>query len=130
MKRSLRAKLTILVVLLDEIILVAIFLFILWLLGIYLPLWALIAIAVALGIWFLVQYKLIVPILNQRLMTGSQGMLGLKGKVVTPLAPNGYIKINGELWQASSTETNISTGEEVVVVGIDRLKLIVSRESR
>ncbi|MCL0091985.1 hypothetical protein M1N58_01350 [Dehalococcoidales bacterium] len=129
MKRSLRAKLTILVVLLDEIILVAIFLFILWLLGIYLPLWALLAIAVALGIWFLVQYKLIVPILNQRQITGSQGMLGLKGKVVTPLAPNGYIKINGELWQASSTETNISTGEEVVVVGIDRLKLIVSRES-
>lgn len=114
--------------LLDEIILVAIAVFVLWLLGIHLPLWALITVAVALGVWFFVQYKLIVPILNRRQMTGSQVMLGFKEKAIAPLTPNGYIKIGGKLWQASSTETNISTEEEAVVVGIKGLKLLVRRE--
>lgn len=115
---------------LEEIILVAIVLFILWLLGIYLPLWALIAVTVVLGIWLLVQYLLIVPVFNKKQMTGSESMIGLKGKVIAPLNPNGYIKIGGELWQASSTETNIRTGEEVVVVGINGLKCIVKSEKK
>ena len=50
MKRSARTSLTILVVLLDEIILAAIILFVLWRLGIHLPLWVVIALVVALGV--------------------------------------------------------------------------------
>jgi membrane-bound ClpP family serine protease len=129
-KRSGKSRLLLYVVLLEEIILVAIVLFILWLLGIYLPLWAIITIAVALGIWLLVQYWFIVPVINKKHVTGSESMIGIKGKVITPLNPNGYIKIGSEMWQAYSTETNISTGEEVVVVGIDRLKLIVKSEKK
>lgn len=128
MKRSARARFIIFVVLLDEMILVAIVLFVLWKLGVHLPLWTIITVAVALGVWFFVQYRIIVPILNRREMTGSQGMLGLKGKVMAPLAPKGYIKIGGELWEAFSTDTNIGIDEEVIIVGITGLKLIVRRE--
>jgi membrane-bound ClpP family serine protease len=129
-KRPEKSRFVIYVVLLEEIILVAIVLFILWLLGIYLPLWALITVAVVLGVWLLVQYLLIVPVFNKKQMTGSESMIGLKGKVIAPLTPDGYIKIGGELWQASSTETNINTGEEVVVVGINGLKCIVKSEKK
>lgn len=128
MKKSARDPFAILVVLLDEIILAAIILFVLWRLGIHLPLWVVIALVVALGVVFLIWYKFIAPVLKKEQVTGGEGMIGIEGEVVTPLTPEGVIKVRGELWKAYSTETNIGTDEEVVVVGIEGLKLIVRRE--
>lgn len=128
MKKSAGDPFAILVVLLDEIILAAIILFVLWRLGIHLPLWVVIALVVALGVVFLIWYKLIAPVLKKEQVTGGEGMIGIEGEVVTPLTPEGVIKVRGELWKAYSTETNIGTDEEVVVVGIEGLKLIVRRE--
>jgi membrane-bound serine protease (ClpP class) len=56
-------------------------------------------------------------------------MVGAKGKVVSPLAPKGVVKIKGELWEATSSGTNVDVGEEVVVVGQEGLKLVVDKDS-
>ena len=128
MKRSARTPLTILVLLLDEIILAAIILFVLWRLGIHLPLWVVITLVVTLGVIFLILYKLIAPVLKREQVTGGEGMIGIKGEVVTPLTPEGVIKVRGELWKAYSTDTSISADETVIVVKLEGLKLLVRRK--
>ena len=124
-----RTLLTVFLVLGDEIIIVLIVLFILWNLGIDLPLWALIPLVVGLGAFSVMLYKLVDPVLNKKQITGREGMIGREGKVVTPLAPEGVIKVRGELWKASSTEASISTDEEVIVVRLEGLKLLVRRKN-
>lgn len=56
-------------------------------------------------------------------------MIGTKGKVVSPLAPVGLIKIKDELWQAESVSGKIDVGKEVMVTEQDGLKLIVRKRN-
>ncbi len=128
MKGATRTLLTIFVLLLDDIILVAIGLFVLWKLGIHLSPGVITALIVLLGVCFFVLYRLIRPILNGKQATGCGGMLGLEGRVTTPLTQEGIIKIRGEIWKACSVGSSISTDEEVIVVGLEGLKLLVRRK--
>ncbi|HEX78517.1 MAG TPA: hypothetical protein G4O03_08975 [Dehalococcoidia bacterium] len=124
-----RALSTVFVLLLDEIILAALVLFILWKLGIYLPLWALITLAAMLVVCSFGLYKVIMPAVNGEQVSGRQGMIGLHGRVVTPLTPEGVIKVRGELWKASSIDASISPEEEIIVVGLEGLRLFVRRKN-
>ena len=49
--------------------------------------------------------------------------------MVSPLTPKGVIKVGNELWEATSAGRRIKAGEEVTVVGQDRLRLIVRKSS-
>ena len=49
--------------------------------------------------------------------------------MVSPLAPNGVIRIGAELWDAASAGRRIKIGEAVTVVGRDGLTLIVRKSS-
>ena len=60
---------------------------------------------------------------------GLPTMVGSKGKVASPLAPEGLVMIKSELWGARSAEGDIDAGEEVTVVGQDGLKLVVHKGS-
>jgi membrane-bound ClpP family serine protease len=64
-------------------------------------------------------------VLKKQAKVGLPSMIQSKGRVVSPLAPDGLVRIKGELWGATSTEGNINKGEEVEVVGEDGLKLLV-----
>ena len=57
-------------------------------------------------------------------------MVGSRGKVVSLLTPEGFVRIKGELWQATSAGERIDTGEEVTVLGQDGLKLIVRQSNK
>ena len=61
---------------------------------------------------------------RNKVVTGSQGMIGEIGTVVTPLAPDGKIFVRGEYWNAVSA-AQVAAGGRVRVVAIDRLKLTV-----
>ncbi|MBA7700729.1 hypothetical protein ES703_109452 [subsurface metagenome] len=52
---------------------------------------------------------------------------GSNGEVVKTLAPEGLVKIKGELWAAKSAGRRIDTSEEITVVGQEGLKLIVQK---
>jgi membrane-bound serine protease (ClpP class) len=54
-------------------------------------------------------------------------MIGSKGEVASLLAPEGMVRIKGELWIAESSSGELEPGGQVIVIGQDRLKLIVSR---
>ncbi|HID95227.1 MAG TPA: nodulation protein NfeD [Candidatus Latescibacteria bacterium] len=58
--------------------------------------------------------------------TGAEGLVGTTGVALTRIAPEGKVSIHGEIWRARSDE-KIKKGEEVVVVGVEHLKLRVSK---
>lgn len=52
------------------------------------------------------------------------GIIGLKGKAVTPVAPEGTVFVRNELWRARARQ-DISEGESVLVTGLDGITLKV-----
>jgi membrane-bound serine protease (ClpP class) len=61
---------------------------------------------------------------RNKLVSGSQGLIGETGVAQTALAPRGKIFVHGELWDAVSS-SEISAGESVVVSQVDGLLLRV-----
>lgn len=96
-------------------------------LDIHIPLWILIIMMIAWATYAVVTYQMGSRALKRKPVHGSVALLGNKGKAISPLTPEGMIKVNGELWRAKSTSGNIFTGEEITVVGQDRLTLIVCK---
>jgi membrane-bound ClpP family serine protease len=125
---TIRRILAILSTLLEEIALAAIILWGLPQLGIHIPLAGVIALMSALAAYAVITYRLGSKALGKKPVVGLPDMVGSKGKVVTPLDPEGLVRIKGELWESTSADRRINTGEEVIVVGQDGLKLTVRRD--
>ncbi len=111
--------------LLEETALVAIVLVGLPELDISVPLPILIIVMVAWATLAVIFYRMGSRALHRKPVVGLLTMVGGKGKVVSPLDPEGVIRINGELWGATSAVGKIDVGEEVIVQRQDRTKLIV-----
>jgi len=126
---SARLVLAIVSTLFEETALVVIVLLGLPRLGIQIPLAGLIALMVAWGAYSVTTYRIGSRALSRKPVVGLPAMVGSKGKVVSPLVPEGLVKIRGELWVAKSTSGRIDIGEEVTVVGQDGLKLVVDKSS-
>lgn len=61
---------------------------------------------------------------RRRAVTGPEALVGTHAVVVTPLRPEGQVRVHGELWRARSTRF-AGTGESVTVRGVDGLTLLV-----
>jgi membrane-bound serine protease (ClpP class) len=61
--------------------------------------------------------------------TGREELVGMVGVVKTPLAPQGYVAVRGELWQAISG-VPLQPGEKAEVTGINGLRLSVKPVSQ
>lgn len=94
---------------------------------IYIPLPGLIIMMVAWVVLSVVIYRVGSRALRRKPLTGLSNMVDSRGKVVSPLAPDGVIKIKSELWDAKSAGRKIKTGEVVTVVEQDGLKLTVRK---
>jgi len=66
---------------------------------------------------------------RRRPVTGIEGFIGTTGRARTEINMKGQILIQGELWEAISTEP-IREGESIEVTGIDGLKLRVKRSQK
>ena len=75
-------------------------------------------------------HKAIISSVRWKPMSGSEGMIGLLGTVITPLNPLGSVTVQGELWKARSIVENISIGENVEIIGLDGLTLEVKRKEK
>ena len=115
-------------VLLEEAAIVVIVLVGLPQLDIEIPLGVLIAVMVVFAIFSVLLYQAGSRALKIKPVALSV-MIGSKGKVVSPLAPVGFIKIKDELWEAESVGSKISIGKEVMVVEQDGLKLSVRQHN-
>lgn len=63
---------------------------------------------------------------GEKVVTGVENLVGSTGKVTTPLAPSGQIRVLGEIWEAQAA-TAVPVGETVRVVAVHGLKLDVER---
>ena len=124
-----RLVLAVISTLLEEAALGAVVLWGLPQIGVHIPLPGLIVLMVVWGAFAIFTYQMGSRALRKKPVIGLLPMVGSRGKVVSPLALGGLVKIKGELWQATSAGEEIDTGEEVIVVDQDGLKLIVRKSS-
>jgi membrane-bound serine protease (ClpP class) len=61
---------------------------------------------------------------RNKIVTGTQGLVGEIGLAQTPLSPQGKVFVHGELWDAIAS-ANVSSGQTVVVRQVDGLQLQV-----
>ena len=123
MKYRRYTALTITTSLLEEAALVTVVLWLLPKVAINIPLWGLILMMIALGVYNYITYRLGKKAINKKPMISPD--IGSRGRTTTPVSSKGYVRVNGELWQASSNST-IDSGEEIAVVGIEGMTLLIS----
>ena len=124
---SARLILAIVSTLLEEAALVVIVLWGLPEIDVHIPLWGLIALMVVWAVSSIIMYRIGSGTLRKKPVIGLPTMVGSKGKAVSPLDPEGIVTVKGELWQAKSEDEKIGTGEQIIVVGQDGLRLIVRK---
>ena len=66
---------------------------------------------------------------HQKSVSGIEGFIGVEGTARTEINPRGQILIQGEIWEAMSTEP-IREGEAVEVTGVEGLKLHIKRSKK
>jgi membrane-bound serine protease (ClpP class) len=59
-----------------------------------------------------------------KVVTGVENLVGAVGRAVEPLAPEGHVRVHGELWEARATEA-LPSGTPVHVVALDGVMLEV-----
>ena len=59
-----------------------------------------------------------------KVVTGAENLVGAVGRAVEPLAPEGHVRVHGELWQARAAEP-VPQGGRVRVVALDGLTVEV-----
>ncbi|MBC8276246.1 MAG: hypothetical protein H8E40_14930 [Chloroflexi bacterium] len=111
---------------LEEVILVAAVLWLLPQFDVNLPLWVLAILMAALAIYSYIMYWVGRSTFLIRPKVAAETVIGNDGKVTKRLAPEGYVKVQGVLWKATCVESELEVGDEVVVVGIEGLRLIVT----
>jgi len=130
MKSTIKDWLKVLILLLDEAAAVGLVFLILWVLRIEIPLPITVVAALLLGAVVFVIHKAIIPTFHKKQVTGAEGLIGLEGEVIKPLTPVGVIRVEGEYWRAKSVVEDITAGEEVEILGLDRLTLMVKLKNR
>jgi len=78
---------------------------------------------IALGVYNYINYRRNKKALVKKPINSLD--IGSRGRTITPISPKGYVRVNGELWQASSNST-IDAGEEIAIVGIEGMTLLIS----
>jgi membrane-bound ClpP family serine protease len=97
-------------------------------LGINLPIGVLIALMAVLAAFAGTTYLMGSRALKRKPVVGLTDMVGARGRVVSALAPEGTVRIKGELWEARAEGRKINAGTDIIVVGQEGLKLIVRRQ--
>jgi membrane-bound ClpP family serine protease len=96
--------------------------------GVNLHVGVLIALMVALAAYAITTYRMGSRALKRKPVVGLPDMVGARGRAVGDLAPEGTVRIKGELWESKAEGRKINAGANVTVVGQEGLKLIVRRE--
>jgi len=124
---TMKAWLIVLIALLDDVAVLALVFLVLWFFNVKIPLSVMIIIGLVVGSLIFIVHRALVPSLRQKKLTGSEGMIGMVGEVVESPGPGLIVRVSGEYWQAECPDGDIATGEEVEIVGVNRLKLEVKR---
>ncbi|MFC1846231.1 NfeD family protein [Chloroflexota bacterium] len=128
MKRIIKDWLILLAALLDDAAIILIILLILWLLKIPVSLSIVIFLILLFVVLVFLMHKFVIPTLHSKIISGSEGMIGLEGTVTKILEPRGIVNIKGEYWKARSIGDYVPVGEQVEIMAMDGLTLHVKRK--
>jgi membrane-bound serine protease (ClpP class) len=70
--------------------------------------------------------RLVIAAQRRKATTGWEGMVGMRGTSDSELAPEGWVRVQGEKWRAMAEEP-IAPGQAVEVVSVDGLRLRVRK---
>lgn len=119
------------VLFIDEVIIIGLIFFILWRISVRLPIELIIGIIVLVGLFSILKYKYVYPVLNKKPITGLGSIIGLKGIVVKPFNPEGLVRVRGEAWKAISCDGDVmNIDEKVEIIKVEGLKLICKKIKR
>jgi membrane protein implicated in regulation of membrane protease activity len=111
----------ILLSLVDEAVILIVAFIVLSLLGVHIPVWAIIlSVGIVGGITYAIYF-----FLRKQPQLGFDNMVGLSGVVTETVGRKGTVNIKGELWSASTKSEKIEIGTEVIVKEQIGLKLTV-----
>jgi membrane-bound ClpP family serine protease len=79
-------------------------------------------------LWSVLTYVPRKRALSKEVISPAQAMVGKRGTAITRLNPEGTVRINFEIWNATSSGDMIEEGETVTVLSMDRLMLTVQKE--
>jgi membrane-bound ClpP family serine protease len=125
MKRIIKDWLLLLASLLDDAAFILIIMLVLWILKIPISLFIIVFLIVLFGVFVFLMHRFVIPTMHSRIITGSEGMIGLEGTVTKKLDPRGIVNIKGEHWKARSIGNYVQVGAQVKVVAMDGLTLHV-----
>jgi membrane-bound ClpP family serine protease len=111
--------------LLDEAAILAVIIWLLPKMGVKIPLWGTIICVLGFAVFAVVSFKVGSRTLRLKPMLGFTNMIGTEGLTTSRLMPDGFIKIDGELWAARAEKGHIESGKAVVVTEQKGLRLAV-----
>jgi membrane-bound serine protease (ClpP class) len=88
--------------------------------------WTLVPLVLVFAAFTLALVRLVVQAQMRRAKTGMEGLVGQEGEAVTDLDPEGWVRVQGERWQARAEES-MKEGESIQVVSGDGLRLRVRK---
>ena len=110
--------------LLDDAIILALWIIILSRFGIHIPIWLIFLIVLLFVGWIVISYL----VMRRNPQLGFENMIGASGITLNSLSPRGTIRIGHERWAAKVHGGNIETGVAVMVVSQTGLSLTVVRK--
>ena len=88
---------------------------------------SIVTVAAALGIFFFGVIAYAVKAQMAKVKTGMEGLIGETGIAKTDIIGKGKVSVHGELWDAKS-DGPIKSGEEVIIIGIEKLVIEVKKK--
>ncbi len=77
------------------------------------------------SLFFLLAIGMGVRAQRRKPVTGAEGIVGEPGEAVTPLAPDGQVRVHGELWNAVTSGNPLPAGCSITVERVSGLTLTV-----
>ena len=88
--------------------------------------WTLLPVILVFAAFTIALVRLVVQAQRRRPQTGREGLVAQRGQAETPIAPEGWVLVNGERWRARASEP-LAAGEAVVVEAVEGLLLRVRK---
>jgi membrane-bound serine protease (ClpP class) len=86
--------------------------------------WTALAVSLPVGVITIFLMKLALKARRNKVVTGTEGLIGETGVARTALSPQGKVFVHGEIWDAVSS-VDVAAGQAVVVQRVDGLRLLV-----
>jgi membrane-bound serine protease (ClpP class) len=87
---------------------------------------ALIIVIVVVFLYFVILW--VVRAHRRKIAAGKEELIGKTAVVKTTLNPKGVVLVEGEHWTAVIDKGQVEPEEEVIITGVDGLKLMVTRK--